>query len=371
MSIGAFARRSGLTASALRFYADAGLLPPAETDDASGYRFYSEDQLESAVLLRRLREIGMPLAGVRSVLAAHPEEGIRLVDEHVDAVVDDAAAVRERAVRIRAELREKAALRGRAELRDRAESAATPLIVVAEASGPVLASAIEQVLTAVSGDPEIAVLGGVLVEARSGSVEVIATDRYRMSVRTLAGAAPTGTIWVGTVDGDDLRAALTDLRHSPSARIEAIGDGVWIRPRGAGDRYCRLVDGQFPDHRAMLDALRPVETRVVVAKADLLRALEAHAADVVSIDVTETGIVVSGNESATGSDRLTAVVSGTPTTIRFAMTTLYPAIATAIAADLLLDLRGPDQPVTVRSADNGDLTTYVMPTGDTTDGAVG
>ncbi|MDR2280128.1 MAG: MerR family DNA-binding transcriptional regulator, partial [Gordonia sp. (in: high G+C Gram-positive bacteria)] len=41
MAIGAFARRTGLTASALRFYADAGLLVPAWTDPSSGYRFYS------------------------------------------------------------------------------------------------------------------------------------------------------------------------------------------------------------------------------------------------------------------------------------------------------------------------------------------
>ncbi|MBY8852436.1 MerR family DNA-binding transcriptional regulator, partial [Saccharothrix sp. MB29] len=41
LTIGAFARSSGLTAGALRFYADSGLLPPASVDDSSGYRYYT------------------------------------------------------------------------------------------------------------------------------------------------------------------------------------------------------------------------------------------------------------------------------------------------------------------------------------------
>jgi hypothetical protein len=42
MPNGDFARRSGLTSSALRFYADSGLLRPAEVDPASGYRYYGK-----------------------------------------------------------------------------------------------------------------------------------------------------------------------------------------------------------------------------------------------------------------------------------------------------------------------------------------
>lgn len=53
MSIGFFAQRTGLTASALRFYADSGFLVPARVDAGSGYRFYEQRQVERAVLLRR------------------------------------------------------------------------------------------------------------------------------------------------------------------------------------------------------------------------------------------------------------------------------------------------------------------------------
>jgi serine/threonine protein phosphatase PrpC len=61
MSIGDFARATGLTAKALRLYDEMGLVRPAEVDEYSGYRYYRDDQLDRARLVARLRLIGMPL----------------------------------------------------------------------------------------------------------------------------------------------------------------------------------------------------------------------------------------------------------------------------------------------------------------------
>lgn len=54
-TISAFARRVGLTPSALRFYDDCGLLTPRFVEPASGYRYYADDQEDRAVVLRELR----------------------------------------------------------------------------------------------------------------------------------------------------------------------------------------------------------------------------------------------------------------------------------------------------------------------------
>ena len=72
MTIGEFARVTGLTASALRFYADSGLLLPADIDGISGYRRYVPDQVARARLLRRLREIATPLSTAADILDAAP-----------------------------------------------------------------------------------------------------------------------------------------------------------------------------------------------------------------------------------------------------------------------------------------------------------
>ena len=67
MSIGDAARASGLSAKALRLYDETGLLPPAEVDPVTGYRWYAAEQLDRARLVARLRLAGMPLARIRVV----------------------------------------------------------------------------------------------------------------------------------------------------------------------------------------------------------------------------------------------------------------------------------------------------------------
>ncbi|GEB47788.1 MULTISPECIES: MerR family transcriptional regulator [Streptomyces] len=74
MSISAFARRVGLAPSALRFYDDCGVLSPAAVDPVTGYRSYSPQQHDRAVLLRRLRTAGLPLTGATAVLDG-PRDG--------------------------------------------------------------------------------------------------------------------------------------------------------------------------------------------------------------------------------------------------------------------------------------------------------
>ncbi|WP_110470430.1 MerR family transcriptional regulator [Williamsia limnetica] len=344
MSIGSFARRSGLTASALRFYADVGLLPPTVVDPVSGYRFYGDVQLDRAVMLRQLREIGMPLARVKFALDTTPEEAIRLIDQHIDAVSGDAATAREQAAVMKANL---------------SEASAAMVVCV---SGPVLASAIEQVLTATTNEPGMTVLGGVRFEAGSGSVVVTATDRYRLSTRTLLTQTSPDVTWAATVNGDDLRRCLIDLRRTPRARIEGSGHGLWLRLPNRDDRYCRLLPEPFPEYRQMLDSLPSATTCVEVSKAVLLQSLEDRPAELVQLHVSGSDVTVRNALSDRGT-QLEARVSGNhPIDVWFEMTTLYPAISTAIGADVLIDLRGPMQPVTIRSADHGDLTTLAMPT---------
>lgn len=68
MSIGEFARRSRLSPKALRLYDELGLLAPARVDAESGYRFYEAGQLERARLVAMLRQIGLPLAQITTVV---------------------------------------------------------------------------------------------------------------------------------------------------------------------------------------------------------------------------------------------------------------------------------------------------------------
>lgn len=74
VSIGEFARLTYLTVKTLRYYHDIGLLEPIDIDAGSGYRRYSTDQVGRAHLIRRLRQLEMPLPEIKSVLAAPNDE---------------------------------------------------------------------------------------------------------------------------------------------------------------------------------------------------------------------------------------------------------------------------------------------------------
>jgi DNA-binding transcriptional MerR regulator len=65
-----------LSVKALRHYHDVGVLEPAQVDPWSGYRFYEPDQIAVAQVIRRFRELGMPLEEVKAVLQA-PDVGSR------------------------------------------------------------------------------------------------------------------------------------------------------------------------------------------------------------------------------------------------------------------------------------------------------
>jgi DNA-binding transcriptional MerR regulator len=70
LTIGEFSRMTHLSVKALRHYHDVGVLAPAAIDPSSGYRSYDAGQVASAQVIRRLRDLGMPLDSIAAVLAA-------------------------------------------------------------------------------------------------------------------------------------------------------------------------------------------------------------------------------------------------------------------------------------------------------------
>jgi DNA-binding transcriptional MerR regulator len=70
LTIGEFSRMTHLSVKALHHYHDVGVLAPATVDPSSGYRIYGADQVAAAQVIRRLRDLGMPLDSIRAVLLA-------------------------------------------------------------------------------------------------------------------------------------------------------------------------------------------------------------------------------------------------------------------------------------------------------------
>ena len=70
LPIGDFSRATHMTVKTLPHYHQIGLLEPAEVDPDTGYRRYTADQIPTAQVIRRFRDLGMPLEDIQGMLSA-------------------------------------------------------------------------------------------------------------------------------------------------------------------------------------------------------------------------------------------------------------------------------------------------------------
>jgi MerR family redox-sensitive transcriptional activator SoxR len=72
VTIGEFARRAGVAASALRYYEELGLISSVRS--AGGQRRYARVMLRRVAFIRAAQTVGLSLADVRAALARLPDE---------------------------------------------------------------------------------------------------------------------------------------------------------------------------------------------------------------------------------------------------------------------------------------------------------
>ena len=84
LTIGDFSRATFLSVKTLRHYHRVGLLEPNDVDPGTGYRRYTSDQIPTAQVIRRFRDLDMPLEDIGSVLRA-PDQATRsqLIADHL------------------------------------------------------------------------------------------------------------------------------------------------------------------------------------------------------------------------------------------------------------------------------------------------
>jgi DNA-binding transcriptional MerR regulator len=84
LAIGDFARATHMSVKTLRYYHRVGLLEPVDVDPRTGYRRYSTDQIPTAHIIRRFRQLDMPVHDVQAVLAAtDPDTRNALIAAHL------------------------------------------------------------------------------------------------------------------------------------------------------------------------------------------------------------------------------------------------------------------------------------------------
>ncbi|MGY2129624.1 DNA polymerase III subunit beta family protein [Blastococcus sp. SYSU DS0617] len=325
--IGRLARESGLTVSALRFYDGAGVLVPAHVDPHSSYRWYSDDQVVVARLVARLRRVGMPLAEIRRVLAHRDDPAVvdAVLQAHLTRLEDGLADARRELLSARSLLAQESAM------------------TVVHTTTAALLDALRAVRFAVGTDPELPMLTGVLLDAGDDGVRLVASDRYRLGVRTLSaevdGPPLSAILPVGFVDD------LLDLPASGAATVRVAGPDVSVEA-GGRELHGRRVDADFPDYRPLVRESGSLQVDVDVARfRDELAAAPTRTVPTGPDGVEETATVLTVGDVELGVNR------------EF----LLQALDAEGAGQLVLDLDGPLAPLALRDPSRPGDVSMLMP----------
>jgi DNA-binding transcriptional MerR regulator len=101
LTIGDFAQLTHLSKKTLRNYHEAGLLEPEQVDASTGYRYYATGQIPTAQVIRRFRDLGMPVAEIRCVLLADVAQRSRLITTHLTRLEEQLAGTQEAVASLR------------------------------------------------------------------------------------------------------------------------------------------------------------------------------------------------------------------------------------------------------------------------------
>ena len=102
LPIGDFSRATHLSVKMLRHYHEIGLLEPVDVDAETGYRRYTTEPIVTAQIIRRFRDLDMPLDDIHAVLdAADVESRNQVIVNHLARLESDLARTQEAVTSLR------------------------------------------------------------------------------------------------------------------------------------------------------------------------------------------------------------------------------------------------------------------------------
>lgn len=231
--------------------------------------------------------------------------------------------------------------------------------------GSVLADALRQVVRAASGDDARPVLTGVLMAAEGDGIRLVATDSYRLAVRDLPGNILR--------DGQKVLVpsrALAELQRVLGGAEDVIlrlGEHDVTFEVGDTKLTTRLIEGEFPDYRALIPASYP--NRLTVGKEPLLDAvrrvklLSRDQNTPVRIALKADGIqlTVATQDVGTANEDVDAKYEGTEMTVAFNPTYLIDGVEAVTGDEVLIETLDALRPATLKGTESSDYLYLLMP----------
>lgn len=228
-----------------------------------------------------------------------------------------------------------------------------------------LEQALRQVVRAASTDLQKLPLTAVLMSAEADGLKVVATDSFRLAVKTVAEPA---TFSLGTTLLLPARA-LSELQRTLSMADEV---GLSVMPERAVFRVgpvtlaTQLVAADFPRYQQLFQPSYP--NRLVVGREELLEALRR--ARVLAKENTpvrlEMGreslrLVVVTQDMGSNSEELDATLTGEEMTIGFRSELLNDGIEATASEQVSIETTDPVKPAVVRGVGDESYTYLLMP----------
>ena len=225
------------------------------------------------------------------------------------------------------------------------------------------AATVGQVSRAASADTARPVLTGVLLDASPSQLVAVATDSYRLAMRTLG--------WEQKAEASVLvpRRALEEARRT----AERVGGEVRMHLGDAevtfgfgGDRVLRtrLIDGTYPDVRQLVPS--GFERSLEVDRAALVEVVKrvsvvgdvTTATTPVTLDVSaDTVRVTAGSgESGDAEESMPGTLDGEPLQIAFNPRYLTDGLEAAGGESVVIQMRDPLKPAVIRPLSADDAT---------------
>ncbi len=220
--------------------------------------------------------------------------------------------------------------------------------------GDDLTEAVAQVTVAASRDDTLPLLTGVRMEIEGELITLLATDRYRLALRTLSWTPSTpGLSAVALVRARTLSDAAKSLGGSDQVAIAlATGTGVDLIGFEAGGRHTTslLVDGDYPPVRRLFPEESPIHA--VVPTAALIEAakrvsLVAERNTPIRLAFSEGQVVLDAGQGddAQASEALEASLTGEDITVAFNPQYLLDGLGALGSPFVRMAFTHPNKPV--------------------------
>lgn len=338
MSIGEYAGAVELSVSAVRFYADRGLLAPASTDPTTGYRYYTDEQVPRGSMIRDLRLMDMALTEIEGVLELAPDARNAAIQRHVRRLENRLTGVRGVARTLGA------------------ASGTEPGTATTLRSAD-LARAIGQVTAAAGCDARQPHHMCVLIEVRDNSLRFAATDSHRLAVRDLV-PSTIGATFSAVVAAVEIGSWPVALAAGDDVTMGHV-DGTLTVSRHGLDLRCPTIPLDFPDYETILATSTNVATTVVAKRRQLMSLLESFDGDgTIALTTSATELVAARDGIVR---RMAAEVSGAHAQVAINPRFATDAVEQAVGTELIIEIDDALHPLTFRSADDGTYTSMLMP----------